>query len=120
MADKTRYQKFIEKVLYPIKWFTSSLDNHTNGMSGRKATAFVITALIIHGHLKYVSAANFYDVLIVYVIFILILLGIITIEQVIKFFAAKSGNVSSITETTSSESKTIEKKTVEPPVEQNN
>jgi len=67
-----------------ISWFAASTDNSPNGPSGRKLTAVTIMALIIHGHLKYVDKTNFYDVLIIYVVFVCVLLGIVTVEQIIK------------------------------------
>lgn len=89
MDKKPWYSIVGSKVMQIVNWFASSVDNHTAGPSGRKLTAITIMALIIHGHLKYVDSKNFYDVLIVYVVFVSVLLGIVTIEQIIKFFGDK-------------------------------
>lgn len=86
----------LENIKKAFVWFASSVDNHTSGASGRKLTVITFMALIIHGHLNYVDKANFYNVLIVYVVMILLLLSIVTVDQIIKF---KSG----LTTTTTTE-----------------
>jgi hypothetical protein len=97
-----------EKIGKAWNWFFSSLDNHSDGASGRKITAMVMVGLVCHGHLKYVDKSNFYNVLIVYVIFVCVLLGIVTIEQIIKMFAIKNGQTvkEETTTTTKEETKT--------------
>lgn len=67
-------------------WFFSSLDTHSNGMSGRKITAMTIVLLIIYGHLKYITPENYYNIDTTDKVFVCVLLGIVTIEQVIKLF----------------------------------
>lgn len=86
---KPWYIAMFDPFMKIINWFIASTDNSPNGPSGRKLTAITIMALIIHGHLKYVSEKNFYDVLIVYVVFVCVLLGIVTVEQIIKFLGDK-------------------------------
>lgn len=89
MLKKPWYIVMFEPFMKIINWLAASTDNSPNGPSGRKLTAITIMALIIHGHLKYVSKDNFYDVLIVYVVFVCVLLGIVTVEQIIKFLGDK-------------------------------
>jgi hypothetical protein len=90
---KPWYIAMLDPFMKIINWFAASADNSPNGPSGRKFTAIAIMALIIHGHLKYVDKTNFYNVLIVYVVFVCVLLGIVTVEQIIKliirFFETK-------------------------------
>lgn len=99
------FKKMISKA---FNWLASSADNHSSGASGRKLTAIVIVALIIHGHSNYVDKDNYYNVYVVDVIFVCVLLGIVTIEQIIKFLAAKTGTTikeekSIVTETSTKE-----------------
>ena len=74
-----------------FNWFTSSVDNNRTGASGRKLTAIVIVALMVHGHLHWVDNKNYYDIHFLDVVFVCVLLGIFTVEQVIKLFIAKNG-----------------------------
>lgn len=103
------WNKFIGKITYGLKWFFSSLDTTTSGASGRKLTAMVVVGLIIQGHQKWVDKGNYSDVDFSDKAFVCILLGIVTIEQVIKLFAAKSGQVVKEETTTSSSSETTVK-----------
>lgn len=89
MEKKPWYSIVGSKIMQIVNWFASSVDNHTAGPSGRKLTAITFMALIIHGHAKYVNKDNYYDVLITYEVVICLLLGIITVEQIIKFFGDK-------------------------------
>ncbi len=98
------------KVAKAFNWFFASIDNHKDGASGRKLTAIAIVALIIQGHQKYLTKENYYDILFLDVCFVCILLGIVTIEQIIKLFAAKSGSFTKeeTKTTTTSEQSTTE------------
>jgi hypothetical protein len=94
--DVSKVISFFKKIWAPIQkvinWFASSADNSKLGPSGRKLTAITFMALIIHGHLKYVDAKNYYNVLLTYEIMIAVLLGIVTVEQIIIFFGSKTKN----------------------------
>lgn len=89
MENKPWYIKVVTPLIKLFKWLSLSTDNSGEGPSGRKLTAITIMALIIHGHMKYVDKDNFYNVLIVYVVFVCVLLGIVTVEQIIKFLSNK-------------------------------
>jgi len=91
---------FVEKVRQGFNWLSSSADNYSNGASGRKLTAIVIVALMIYGHMHWVDRDNYYDIHFLDVCFVCILLGIVTIEQIIKLFAVKTGNAIQETQTT--------------------
>lgn len=97
-----------EKIKQAFNWLASSADNHSNGASGRKLTSIVIVALMIHGHMNWVDHENYYDIHLLDVCFVCVLLGIVTIEQIIKLFAAKSGTVTQETQTTTSHTTTVE------------
>jgi len=85
---------FWENIKKGFRWIASSADNNTNGASGRKLTAITFMALIIWGQYKFVDTSMWHDVLITYEVCIMLLLGIVTVEQIIKF---KSGSSSTTT-----------------------
>lgn len=73
-----------------IKKLLSSFDNkQESGFSARKLTAFWCVMLLTFLHYKYVNFENCIDAIMVDSALVLILLGIITAEQIIKF---KNGN----------------------------
>lgn len=68
--------------------FTSilgSFDNHSKGFSARKLTAFAFMMLIYYIHKYYLTIENSEYFLLVDCIMLLLLLSIITAEQVISF-----------------------------------
>jgi ATP:corrinoid adenosyltransferase len=68
-----------------------SFDNKCDtGFDPRKLTAWTIVAMAGYAHLKYVDKDNIVEVLMVDFTFIALLLGIVTMEQVIKFRATKT------------------------------
>jgi hypothetical protein len=67
----------------------NSFDNTNDGFSARKLTAFTLVVCICWLHYKFVTPDNAVEYLIIDLLGVLILLGIITIEQVIKL---KNGN----------------------------
>jgi len=67
------------------KKLLASLDNHSEGYSARKLTALWLVVLITYLHYKFVDITNSLDFHIVDVCAVLIALGIVTAEQVIKF-----------------------------------
>lgn len=81
-----------------ISYFMSIFDNHSQGASMRKILAFV-TGIIFASwlHYKFVTPDNALNFLMVDLACALLCLGIITMEQVIKF---KNGNSTTDDETT--------------------
>jgi hypothetical protein len=75
--------------------FVASFDNTNIGMSARKLTSFALVVCIGWLHYKFVTPLNAVEFLMIDLLGVLILLGIITIEQVIKL---KNGNTQSATQ----------------------
>jgi len=69
-----------------LNYFGSIFDNHSLGASMRKVIAF-ITGIVFAGwlHYKYVDTSNAFNFLVADLACALLCLGIITMEQVIKF-----------------------------------
>jgi hypothetical protein len=68
-----------------INSLIGSFDNKKeNGFSARKLTAFALMVCIAYVHFKWVNHDNVAEVLIIDLCGVLILLGLITAEQVIK------------------------------------
>lgn len=63
----------------------NSFNNHEKGFSARKLSAFVLMVCIVYVHYKWVNHDNVAEVLIIDLCGVLILLGIVTAEQIIKF-----------------------------------
>lgn len=62
----------------------ASLDNSKDGFSARKLTALTLTICIVYIHWKYVDLTIAVETLIVDLCGVLIALGIVTAEQIIK------------------------------------
>ncbi len=60
------------------------------GFDPRKLTAWTIVIFAGHAHWNYVDKDNIVEVLIVDFLFIALLLGIVTMEQITKFKEAKN------------------------------
>jgi len=82
LKDKSRKKWFITKMFEKFIW---SFDNTSSGFSMRKILAFFGFALCIYITLAYTSDTNLRDMLAIWLIFILMLLGIVTAEQVLRF-----------------------------------
>lgn len=67
-----------------------SFNTEKGGYSARKLTAFVIVACIVYIHIKYVGLANSVDVLFYDMLFVLLMLGIVTFEQLYRFKTGKT------------------------------
>lgn len=67
-----------------ISKLIASLDNHNKGFSARKLTAFATMWLIAYCH-QWVSIENVVEVLMIDCAFVLLLLGIITMQQITEF-----------------------------------
>jgi hypothetical protein len=91
-------------------WFArliGSLDNEIGGMSARKLSAFTGVVVVSVGiTYRFCNADNLVQVLVVWLAFSLLCLGIVTAEQVIRF---REGNTSR----TSSELKIEKTETVQ-------
>jgi hypothetical protein len=72
-----------------IKDLTNSLNTQQPGFSARKLTAFVITICVIYLHIKFADITSVTTFLLYDIWFVLILLGIITAQDLIKL---KNGN----------------------------
>lgn len=68
-----------------IKKLLNSLDNSSEGYSARKLTALTLTICIVYIHWKYVDLSIAIEAMIVDLVGVLVALGIVTAEQVIKF-----------------------------------
>lgn len=72
-----------------IENLINSLNNQDSGFSARKLTAFALMILIAYVHYKYVDLSNAIEAILIDLGGVLLLLGIITFEQILKF---KNGN----------------------------
>jgi len=63
------------------KWFFSAFDTHSKGMSSRKSTAFILTALYCFLSIKYTTPENLEYVLMTTAGFCLALLGLTTFSD---------------------------------------
>jgi len=63
----------------------NSFNNHEKGFSARKLSAFTLMMCMVWVHYKWVNHDNVAEVLIIDLCGVLILLGIVTAEQIIKF-----------------------------------
>ena len=81
-----------QKIIEIFNKLIGSLDTHPGGFSGRKMTALFIMVLAAKAHMEWLEYANsskdyslFTEVLIIDFAMVLLCLGIVTIEQIIKF-----------------------------------
>lgn len=63
----------------------ASFNNLDGGFSARKLTAFALMILIAYTHYKYVDLSNAIEAILIDLAGVLLLLGIITFEQILKF-----------------------------------
>ena len=68
----------------------NSLNNQDSGFSARKLTAFALMVLIAYIHYKYVDLSNAIEAILIDLAGVLLLLGIVTMEQIIRFKGDKS------------------------------
>ena len=68
-----------------VKDLVSSFNTRPEGFSARKLTAFAILTMIIYLHFKFVTASNVVSVIEIDMIFIAILFGIVTVDQLLRF-----------------------------------
>lgn len=68
----------------------SSFDNTTDGFSARKLSAFAGVVVSIIATFRFIDHQTIVEALIVWLVFALLCLGIVTAEQVLRFY--KGGN----------------------------
>jgi len=72
------------------KFFLSSFDNHSEGSSGRKLSAFAAVSTAVFLAYKHTDVTNLNSVLITLLVFALFCLGLVTADQLIKFMNSKN------------------------------
>jgi hypothetical protein len=85
----------------------ASLDNHSLGYSGRKLSAMVGVLTGVYITIKLLPATDQLHALYAWLTFALLCLGIVTVEQIIKF---KNGQTGAVTETVKTETVSETKK----------
>jgi hypothetical protein len=111
-----------EYILKFLKWVLSSFDNHTSGMSGRKASSFHVMLIYTASRIIFMMRVidPYYLLLgsIVDGLFILLLFGIVTLEQISKLRSGGTITTTDSTSTTNSQTTTdtTVKDVVKPPV----
>ena len=75
-----------------IKNLINSLNNQDSGFSARKLTAFALMILIAYVHYKYVDLSNAIEAILIDLGGVLLLLGIVTFEQIIRFREGSSSS----------------------------
>jgi len=69
-----------------IQKLIASFDNTTNGFSARKLSAFAGVTVSIVATFRFVDDKTIIEALMVWLVFALLCLGIVTAEQVLKFY----------------------------------
>jgi len=85
----------------------ASFDNTTDGFSARKLSAFAGVIVSIIATFRFVDDKTIIEALMVWLVFALLCLGIVTAEQVLRFY--KGGDTSKGDEVVSEEKKIEEK-----------
>lgn len=89
-----------------------SFDNEPGGFSARKASAFVaVVAASLPMTYKYTDSDNLADIILIWLGFALLCLGIVTAEQIVKIRQGKS--ITTTVKTETSQEKTVEEKVQE-------
>jgi hypothetical protein len=81
-----------------IKKLEASFDNTPDGFSARKLSAFVGVIVAIIATFKYVDEKVIISALMVWLVFAMMCLGIVTAEQILKFYK-KGGDDSGVSNT---------------------
>ena len=84
----------MKKIIDFFKFLISSVDNHTNGASGRKLTAmWIIVIIITPADIYYTfylkQQPDFIAWLIIHFSVVLLLLGLVTAQQLLEFKTGK-------------------------------
>lgn len=74
-----------------MKKIIASFDNSTDGFSARKLSAFAGVIVSIIATFRFVDVNTIIEALMVWLVFALLCLGIITAEQLLKFYKGKRG-----------------------------
>jgi hypothetical protein len=95
----------------------ASFDNSTDGFSARKLSAFAGVIVSVIATFRFVDAATIVEALMVWLVFALLCLGIITAEQLLKFYsrgkATEETTTTTESMTTSESTKTTESSAVD-------
>jgi hypothetical protein len=83
------FHKFALLIWQGIKWFLASFDNSSTGSSGRKWSAFVSVFICLRITEQHTDKENLAEILTIWLFFAAALLGIVTVEQVIKLRESK-------------------------------
>ena len=94
-------KNFIKNIILNL---LNALNTKKEGFSARKLTAFISVLCIIYIHIRFVEPSNILSVLLYDMAFVLVLLGIVTIDQLYRF---KTGATTNTPETTSKPSDPI-------------
>jgi len=82
----TQKYKMIKLIKSNIEKLVSSFDTvTTNAFSARKLSAFWFVVLTTYLEIQFISSSLLVEIVTINIILILLLLGIITFEQIIKF-----------------------------------
>lgn len=87
-------KKFLANILFGV---IDSFHLKPEGFSSRKLTAFVTMLCVLYIHFKFVDTNNSVTVMVYDMLFILLLLGIVTLDQLYRFKNLVSNNNSTQT-----------------------
>ncbi len=82
-----------------LKKLIASFDNTTDGFSARKLSAFAGVVVSIIATFRFVDDKTIIEALIVWLVFALLCLGIVTAEQILRAYKGGDAQKSKITET---------------------
>lgn len=80
----------IRMVVEILKWLFGSFDNTPSGASGRKLSAFALMLCVFWLHYKYANTGNAVEFLICDLSSIGLLLGIVTVQNIIDLKSNKT------------------------------
>jgi len=92
-----------------IQKLVASFDNSADGFSARKLSAFIGVTVSVVATFRFVDDKTVVEALMVWLVFALLCLGIITAEQLLKFYKKDGGKIE--------EEKKEETPPTDPPVE---
>lgn len=71
-------------ILNFFKGILESFSNNKDGHSARKWTAFILTACVVYIHIRFVDISIAVEVLIIDLLFVALLLGLVTADNLIQ------------------------------------
>ncbi len=81
----------LKSIKETINNLIQSFDNDKHGFSGRKLTAFWFVMVTTYLEYKFVDFTNIVEVVSINLLLVLLLLGVVTFEQIIKFKSGSDG-----------------------------